>query len=84
MVVMEWQPSSSTSTLQYIMWPHYGEQSARAVVVNMEAPDENLGTAENLREEISLFYGGAGKVLHEILGGIIASELDNRWDGEME
>jgi NAD-dependent SIR2 family protein deacetylase len=49
-------------------------KGARIAVVNMEAADEELGTAGNLGRRDFLFQGDAGRILPEILGGMIGEK----------
>jgi NAD-dependent deacetylase sirtuin 5 len=47
---------------------HHG---ARIVVVNMESSDDELGAASGLQKSDFLFQGDAGKILPEILKGVV-------------
>lgn len=50
------------------------KKGARIVVVNMEAKDEELGTAGNLGRKDFLFQGDAGNIVPEILKSVIGEE----------
>ena len=64
------------------VWPAAGyiheaqRRGARVAVVNMDGVEGELGAASNLRRGDFLFQGDAGKILPEILKGVIGELKD--------